>query len=318
MLDSRRFPWRDKLFFTREIPIPGDRAVFYDGAKRGDFVLVRRGVYMATDDWEQLTYDEQNRTRIFASVEYAETDPVVSHVSAACVWALPWITPLPRALHVLGNGASGGRSSTVTIRHATSTPGDIVWIDGIRVTSLVRTVVDVACTESFAQAVAVADAALHRTNEPIDGVPRTNLAREDLLEELTKVASSHGSAKARRSLEFADAAAESPGESVSRVAIHLAGLPQPELQAPLYGASGRKWDVDFWWPRFNLIGEFDGKTKYVDEKYLKGKSANEIVYEEKLREDDLRAAGRGFTRWGWSVASEVRQLRDHLVAAGLR
>lgn len=318
MLDQRRFPWLDQLTFTRDVPVPGDRTEFYNGANRGEYVVVRRGVYMKTNDWDVLTRDQQHRVRIYAAVEYAKTDPVVSHASAACVWDLPWLTAFPRALHVLGTGASGGRSTTATVRHEAVSPGEIVWIDGIRVTSLARTVVDVACTESFAQAVAVADAALRRTEHPAAGLPVTMLSMDDLLDELGKVAAAHGSAKARRAIEFADGASASAGESLSRAAIFLAGLPAPELQAPLQGASGRVWHVDFWWPKFNLIGEFDGYAKYADEKYLNGGTASEAVYEEKLREDDLRATGKGFSRWGWSVASDVQSLRNHLVAAGLR
>lgn len=318
MLDPRRFPWLDQLTFTRDVPIAGDRTEFYNGANRGEYVVVRRGVYMRTDHWEALSREQQHRVRIYAAVEYAKTDPVVSHASAACVWGLPWLTQFPRALHVLGSGASGGRSTTATVRHEAGTQGEIVWIDGIRVTSLARTVVDVACTESFAQAVAVADAALRRTEHPVADLPTTSLAMDDLLEELAKVSTTHGSAKARRAVEFANGAAASAGESISRVAIFLAGLPAPELQAPLRGASGRLWHVDFWWPKYNLIGEFDGYAKYVDDKYLNGSTPGEAVYEEKLREDDLRAPGRGFSRWGWKIASEVPSLRNHLIAAGLR
>ncbi len=38
----------------------------------------------------------------------------------------------------------------------------------------------------------------------------------------------------------------------------------PQLQVALRGASGRVYVVDFWWPEFNMIGEFDGNIKYAD------------------------------------------------------
>ena len=92
----------------------------------------------------------------------------------------------------------------------------------------------------------------------------------------------------------------------------------PQLQVTITGASGCSWTVDFWWPEFNVIGEFDGKFKYTDPEFLKGRTPAQAVYEEKLREDDLRAAGHGMSRWSWPIAISPRLLREHLVAAGVR
>jgi hypothetical protein len=100
--------------------------------------------------------------------------------------------------------------------------------------------------------------------------------------------------------------------------VSLARLSPPELQVPLRGSSGRVWRVDFWWPAFNLIGEFDGKAKYTDQRYLRGRTPQEVLYDEKMREDDLRAAEHRFTRWPWEVAISMPRLRSHLIAAGLR
>ena len=185
-------------------------------------------------------------------------------------------------------------------------------------TSLAQTVVDVARSWSFAQGVVVADAALHRALPPIDGPPTTCVTKDDLWAELARVPIAHGSAKARRVIEFADAAAESPGESVSRVNIELAGLTTPLLQQWIRGASGKEWRVDFWWPQFNLIGESDGESKYTDPRYLQGRTSEQAVYDEKLREDDLRATGRRFSRWPWATAKSLHALRAHLLAAGVR
>jgi hypothetical protein len=204
------------------------------------------------------------------------------------------------------------------IRHTGGLPDDWVEIDGLDVTTLARTVVDLARTESFGRAVTLADSALRRTLHPIEGVPRTLLTTADLEAELDRVPVRHGSAKARRVIEFADGAADRPGESISRVSMRMAGLPQPQLQVKLAGASGRIWTVDFWWPFANLIGEFDGKSKYTDAEFLRGRTPQQAVYDEKLREDDLRAAGHLVCRWPWKIALSPALLRDRLVAAGLR
>jgi hypothetical protein len=75
--------------------------------------------------------------------------------------------------------------------------------------------------------------------------------------------------------------------------------------------------VDFWWPEFNLIGEFDGNGKYLREEFANGRSPGEIVIAEKRREDRLRALGPQVTRWDWSIARSAFRLRAHLADAGL-
>lgn len=92
----------------------------------------------------------------------------------------------------------------------------------------------------------------------------------------------------------------------------------PVLQAEIVGASGRVWTVDFWWPGFNLVGEFDGKVEYSDPAFLRGRTPEQALLDEKDREDDIRAAGHRMSRWGWTTALSPGLLRAHLVAAGLR
>ena len=81
----------------------------------------------------------------------------------------------------------------------------------------------------------------------------------------------------------------------------------PELQVEMQGASGRWYIVDFWWPKFNVIGEFDGRFTYSDPAFLTGLTPDQVLYDETLREDDLRAARHGLTcRRGQPVIESSR------------
>ncbi len=317
MLSPHLQDWRDDLILTRDITVAGARSEFYSAVKRGEFVKLFRGAYVSSDLWQRLDADERYRTRVKAAALFLEEAPVFCDASAASLWRLPWVGHWPQRVHAVVEGATGGRSRSVFIRHSFDMPAGAVEIDGLLVTTLERTVVDVARTLDFSAAVAVADAALRRSMVPLDSVPATSVTREDLVHELTKVPMRHGTARARAVIEFADGAADRPGESISRVSIATARLPRPVLQAPLYGASGRRWIVDFWWPEFNLIGEFDGKAKYRDAEFLRGRTPEQALMDEKEREDDLRASGRGMSRWGWNEARSPALLRRKLVAAGL-
>ncbi len=100
--------------------------------------------------------------------------------------------------------------------------------------------------------------------------------------------------------------------------MHLQGLPTPMLQQEFRDHRGLIGIVDFWWPEFGLIGEFDGLGKYTREEMLAGRSPAEAVVAEKLREDRLRALGPRVVRWGWETAISPPRLADTLRRAGLR
>ncbi len=309
--------WREQFTVVREMLGGAERSAFYRRVARGEFVAVTRGVYMKSDVWRELDRHARYRTVIMAAAIQLP-DATFSHHSAAALWRLPWVGPWPTRVHVARPPKSGGCSTSIVLRHTTGEPERIEIIEGLHVTDLAQTVADVASVASLEQSVAVADAALRRTAHPLAEVPRTFVTREDLLNELDRIPPTHGAAKARIALEFSNGLADRPGESVSRVSMFRAGLPAPELQVALVGASGRVWFVDFWWPHSNLIGEFDGKCKYTDPEYMSGRTPQQVLIDEKDREDDLRAAGHGFARWGWSVAVSPARLRDLLRAAGLR
>lgn len=121
------------------------------------------------------------------------------------------------------------------------------------VTALARTVIDLARSLPFAEAVAIADAALHRHL----------VTREELLAALARAVRRPGTSAAARVVAFADPGGMSVGESRSRVALRDAGIPAPVLQWTVVTRGGvGLGDVDFGWPQWRTVGEFDGKIKY--------------------------------------------------------
>ena len=111
---------------------------------------------------------------------------------------------------------------------------------------------------------------------------------------------------------FADPRAESVGESISRVRILRDGLPKPDLQVEIIGVFGEVIArVDFYWPEFRTVGEFDGMVKYG--RLLKeGQKVEDVLVDEKLREDALR--GNEVARWVWQDCWQ-RNVIGHRVRA---
>ena len=275
--------------------------------RTGVFTQVRRGAYA-----EHPPDDGDACHALLLRAALAELAPgsVASHVSAAVVHGLPtWGLSLERA-QVTVDRRSGGRvDPRVHVYTAPLHPDDVVTVDGLVVTSLARTVVDIARLMDLESAVVVADAVLRACRST--QAEETSL-RSALVDALRRAKGWPGVPAARRSVAFADGRAESVGESRSRVALARAGVPTPVLQMPVRHAGGTAY-VDFGWPEQRTIGEFDGKAKY--ERLLRpGQTPADAVYEEKLREDAVRAEGWEVVRWRWAdlrdfapIAARIRE-----------
>jgi hypothetical protein len=310
--------WIDHIHLSSQLLNPGDRYGFFASVARGELVALFPGVYIRAPLWNGLSQDQKYRARVKAASLVVPPDTVFSHHSAAALWRLPLVGRWPTRAHVTVPRAAGGRSTKMLERHTVGIPRALISIDELLVTTLARTVANMAACSPFVTGVAMADAALRRTAHPLRSVPRSLITRDDLIHELTDLPLTHGGARARRVLEFADGKADRPGESVSRANMECIGISLPQIQVPFAGASGRVYIVDFWWPQFNLIGEFDGDSKYTDPEFLRGRTPEQAFIDEKRREDDLRAADHGMSRWHWQIACSPNRLRAHLLAAAIR
>ena len=265
---------------------------------RGELVRVRAGVYLATDLWNALDADARHRAQVFAAAEVLRPDTVFSHDSAAAMLRLPGLGRWPATVSVVGAAASGGRSSRAVHRLSRATDPDAVDINQFAVTSLPRTVIDMAATAPFGRAVCMVDAALRRSENGefrrVHGIRATDTP--SLLGLLARLAPFPGVARAKLAIEFGDGLSGSIGESISRVNMHLADFPPPQLQVPFYDSDGLIGYTDFYWPDIRVIGEFDGRVKYGNATYARGRLPEEVVWAEKLREDRLRAQVRSLAR----------------------
>jgi predicted transcriptional regulator of viral defense system len=255
--------------------------------RSGVVISVRRGVYVDGAPPDDAAARHALLTR--AAVGELDGAAVVSHVSAAVLHGLPvWGLPLDVVQVTRNRRRTGARCGTRVHMHSAPLAADeTVVVDGVPCTSMARTVVDVARAAPFETAVVSADAAL-----------RCGLDRAALGEALLRARGWQGVPAARRVAAFADGRSESVGESRSRVAITLAGLPAPTLQFPVRCGRSTAY-TDFGWERQRTVGEFDGKAKY-GRPGEPGRGAGEAVYAEKLREDAIRAEGWEVVRWRWA------------------
>ena len=265
-------------------------------ARSGELHRVRHGAYADEASTSSL---DRHRALVDGTWPLLYSDAVLSHASAGVWHGLPAWDAMLALVHITRPVGGHGRvSANLHVHYAEVPSAEILRIDGLPVTSLERTAVDLARSVSFERAVAIMDGALH-----LGG-------REEALASAVRAGRKrHGIAIAREALAFADGRSESVGESISRVRLSQAGLPTPHLQFEIRDRNGI-WiaRTDFAWPEFGVVGEFDGRVKYIGAP----DHVTSVVMAEKSREQAIQAAGWTVIRWGWQDLSHPAMLAQRL------
>lgn len=277
----------------------------------GEVVRIAPGAYADGAEWRRLRPLERHAQVVWEASARLRPGQVFSHFAAAALHGIDILGRWPSTVDVAVPASGGGRSTGFVRRHATGRGvATVVWGEHAATTPL-QTAVDLMSILRFPEGVAVADQALWRRREP---APLVTL--DDLLAEAAD-RSGRGCARASRAAQSATPLSDSVRESQSRVLISVMGFPPPEIQARFVLSTGREAWTDFFWRDHSHIGEFDGAGKYRDPELLRGRTPEQVVLEEKDREDELRRQVRAFSRWRVPALAEPRRLYDILVAAGL-
>ncbi|WIB67909.1 hypothetical protein DEI93_02385 [Curtobacterium sp. MCBD17_035] len=280
-------------------------------AREPTLVRLLRGTYVHRDAWERLDERGRHLVRIAAVAPTLGERRIVAHCSAAAVhdWSVLGGWPDRVALTEPDRVRSETRRRSVVLHPTTSTDSIAVTVLGhlVRASSPTVTAADLARTMAFRSSVIVLDQALRR-----------GLDRRSVLA-LVDCAGPRGAARATRAIAFADARAESVGESLMRVVLHELGAPTPVLQHEFRSPRGSLARVDFWFPDQGVVLEFDGEGKYRDPALRGGRSAEQVVIDEKYREDWVRALPevRAVRRVRWAELFRRHDLARKLLGAGL-
>ena len=286
----------DSLRFTGDFRDEGMTAhQLHRACLAGEWERIRRGAYAPPREWDDR---ERHLALIAATIPQIGSESVISHASAAILHGLPVPTALLGRVWVTRPaGGHGRRGPVLHLRRCRLDPSEVVLIGGVAVTSLARTAIDLARLQSHEWGVIACDAVLAR-----------GLDRGLLLASAQQTAGWPGAKKAVSAVLFADAAAQSPAESVSRVQLHRLGFPQPIIQFAVMNGGQLVATTDFGWEDQRLVGECDGKIKY-GELLRPGETAADAVMREKRREERIRGAGYWIARWGWAEAWNPAVLR---------
>lgn len=128
-------------------------------------------------------------------------------------------------------------------------PRDLMVIDGLTLTTPLRTALDLGCHLKRMMALAALDLFKNKHG----------LTDPELLRELPRFAGRRGVRQLRPLIPISDPRAESVRESWTRLAIIDDGLPVPELQYWIEIKGVPVWRLDHAYPRHRVAVEYDGE-----------------------------------------------------------
>ncbi len=219
------------------------------------------GVYSPTEWLESLAGDSR-RLHAVAVGAIIRRNPglVASHESAAYLHGIDLLLPAGRQVPLITltrrpKEPSRGLVHGTLVRVATLPDDQVTTAFGVPVTTVARTVMDIARASGFMAGVVAADCALHSHV----------VVKVEFAIILKECGQWPGVVRARQVIDFADGRAESALESVARVRFAQSGIPPPDLQVNIRGKQGFIGRVDFCWHGYRTIAEADGAMKYDDQ-----------------------------------------------------
>ncbi len=202
---------------------------------------ILRGVYADVD----LPVDHGLKIRAAALV--VPPDAAITGVSAAWLWGARLATAKD-PVDVVRSGQRLGLAKEIQVRTSPIPPTDISDVDGVKVTTPLRTAWELALRLNLTEAVTYCDAMARR------GL----IAPTSLAMYVRDHAGEHGCRIAGRVFSMVDGRSESPQESRLRVHMARADLPPPVPQYEIRVDGEFVARVDFAWPDLKVAVEYDG------------------------------------------------------------
>lgn len=256
----------------------------------GEWCKARKGAYVESDRITAATTESERLiVKDWAAHLVTRVPHFMSHDSAARVQCLPLIRSDKPEAHITRPHLSGARNEFGIRHHLSRRPVSVDDIGGMAVTGKARTVVDLGRWHGFAQCVVAADAAL-----------RAGVTHSDLTAELEREAAWPSIGPVRAAIAFADAGAENIAESLARILVAELDLGPIHTQFAVHIADGRIVWCDMR-VGCHLI-ELDGLVKFtpVERGGVATKTPEQVLWEERKRQQMICAEGLGMSRLTWA------------------
>lgn len=160
---------------------------------------------------------------------------------------------------------------------------DVEELDGLLVTTSVRTVSDLLRKQYRPYALASADAFAHAGLIDV----------EEVIDHVARLKGYRGIIQARSLSWLIEPRTESPGESWQRLRMLDAGFPAPEPQFEIVDDFGRTYFIDLPYPDLRIGTEFDGREFHTDEAH-------------RIHDNERRGHLTAIQDWRWVIGTRPR------------
>jgi len=280
---------------------------------RREWIRLRRGSYVLAPVWGPADPVARHLLMARAVIRPLAGQAALSHTTAALALGVQAWDPRLGDVHVTRlDGRGGSREYGVTHHEGTVPSADCVRLhgyDGVADTDFLlvppaHAIAGAMLLHGLDQSVVLADSALQRGL--VAARPLT-----DLIESWTRVPDSR---HVRLAARLMDGRSESPGETLGRLLFWRSGLPAPDLQLKVLGLAGQVAYTDYGWEERRVVGEFDGKVKYL-RGMREGEPASAVVLREKRREEWLVETGLIVRRLVWTELFTPRIVANRFARA---
>jgi hypothetical protein len=173
---------------------------------------------------------------------------VISGRSAAVLWGVPLADADDAVECTVGPDVRAGAVRGIALNRRSLRPDEVVRRGGVRVTTPIRTALDLARISPEPDAVVC-----------LDRLVRAGLVPLAVLGRAADALTGAGCRQVRRAVSLTDGLAESPQETRVRLLLHASSLPRPVAQHTVRRADGAfVARVDFAWPDRKLALEYEG------------------------------------------------------------
>lgn len=257
-------------------------------------ILVDPVVWEASASWDRRVLLAKGL--MFGPPGDPDSRVALSHQSALAVLGVA-VLAVDQRLHTVRNDGRRSKSDSFLQAHPPVSSDWVLRKGRLRLVRPELAALQVAAASGAEAALVSMDSALH------EGL----VTPEDLRRGLAAHHFGNGARHARQAVDLADARPESVGESRCRWLFALLGLPQPTPQVTIRDERGGfVARVDFLFEAQRTIVEFDGQVKYT---------SREVLFQEKQREDALRALGYAVVRITWNDLAQPGAVRAKLLRA---
>ena len=235
-----------------------------DRLRRQDVVHVGRGIYRPSD-WN---FELEAAARALSA---ASPGAWISHVTAArlhCQLLPPWLADSTELHLSKPRTLPSVRRKGILGHTLLAMDDEIESVDGMRISTRSRTWLDLARRISVSDLVCMGDQLIRIPREAFEG--RTQ--PYDTLDGLRALVSRHpnlqGVLRAREALDLMRVGSDSAPESLLRLAMADAGLPEPDLQLALRPGDAVSPTADLGYRHRRLAIQYDGEHHLLDAQIL--------------------------------------------------